>query len=152
MRISGLVDRLKTHAKDQGYNLWYGPKDVYNTKRVITDHEVILEPFELYLELPQGKCYVDTTITLWLGCRREIFTKSTKQEDGQTTDFIDYMLSEASQMFDRIKDDDRILVTKNKFNIPVQYFEHDGGTTVNNQAFVKMVIPIRYHKEKDIVI
>lgn len=145
MKISGLVTRITAHAKDQGYTLWYGPKDLYTTKRVITDYEVILEPFDLYMDLPDGKCFIDTTITLWVAGRREIWTKTLTQDKGQTTDFMDYMLSEASQMFDRIAGDDRILIKKNKFNIPVQYFESDSGVSANTQSMVKMVLPIRYH-------
>ena len=140
------INELKKIVKSKGYELWFGTKDSYNGKRVITNREVILEPFTMRLDPIEGKCSIDTIITLWVGIRREIDLKFVNQESGESTDFIDYIINESSELFDLIAGDDKIKVPLNKHKIPVYYFEADKAATVNTQAFAKITFPIQYYR------
>lgn len=145
MKISDFVRTIDNHVQSVGYKLWFGTRDSYNSKRVITDREVILEPFDWALSVPTGQCFIDFTITLWIGVRRNIDEGFMTQESGQALGFVDHLKDEATKIFDLISSDSTILIPKNRFDIKIKYYEADSGTTVNTQAFVKMTLPIRYH-------
>jgi hypothetical protein len=144
MKITKFRNELKTLVGDLGYNLYYGSKNQYNVKREIANKEVILEPFVLRLQTT-GVCFYDTTITLWIGVRREIYNEFVTQQEGEKTEFADYMLVEAGKIFDKIASHKSLIILQAKQEIDIRYYEADQSQTVNTQSFISMTLPIRIY-------
>jgi hypothetical protein len=144
MNITQIVNEVEKCVKTHGYNLWFGAKGTYEGKRYTGDREAILEPFEMKVQR-EGSCYYDTNFTIWLATSREIDTEFTSQQTGAKTDYMDYMLKEASSIIDTISDNSMFLMHKKKHEIPVKYHEASSNVSSNSQAFVTFTLPIRVY-------
>lgn len=143
MNISDFVDYIQELVDKHGYRVYFGTKSNYNTKRNITNKEIILEPFDI--PISNEAYYVDTTITLWIGLRQEIDTQTTNNDSGDVAKHIDKMIIEANKIYDEIKNSEKILIKQSKRFSTAQYYKSDGNATVNNQAFMRLSLPIRIY-------
>ena len=141
MNIVNLRNELNKIFQDHGYQSWFGSKVSYNTKRNITNREIIVEPFILRLE-PKSGCEYDIDLTLWIGIRREIDAKF-KNMQGDDFGFIQFMMDEANKIFDSLNKSDKMLIKIKKSDVNMRYYEADSNQTVNTQSFITFSLPIR---------
>lgn len=141
MNIINLKNELNKIFQDHGYVAWYGSKVSYNTKKIITNREIIVEPFNLKL-VPKSGCEYDVDLTFWVGIRREINARF-KNVEGDDFEFIQLMLDEANKLFDSISESDKFLIKIKKSDVNLRYYEADSNQTVNTQSFIAFTLPIR---------
>ena len=141
MDVKQTVDNFRNFFKLTGYTLYFGMKSRYNTKREVTDREVILEPFPMR-PLRPGVCAYDTNLTFWVGVRRSVDTKVRDNNDGQLTEFLQEFLAETSTLLMAMYQLDWIRINQNINEIELTYFEADEAATVNSQSFMRFQIPV----------
>ena len=144
MNVDVTVSKARDFFKQHGYELFFGQKSRYNTKREATDREVILEPFPMRPSR-SGVCAYDTNLTFWVGMRRSVDTKFRDNADGQLTDWMQYMLSETSQLLMDLYHEDWVLIHQNINDIELRYYEADEAATVNSQSFIRFSIPVKLY-------
>jgi hypothetical protein len=141
MNVKEIVDSLDLAIEPTGYKLWFGLRSRYNEKRNPQDKEVILEPFTLRPERVDKVAY-DTSLTFWVGLRRNINEKFTTST-GDSREFVDELLVNATAILTAIESASTILVKQKSETIEMRYYEADMGATVNSQAFITFTIPVR---------
>jgi hypothetical protein len=142
MNLEKTVQRLRETFDNQGYTLFYGTKNRYNLKKVIDYKQIIVEPISMRPSR-SGACSYETSMTLWIGIRRELSAKTLHQDTGDDTEHISYMQEESSRILEALNSSDYIAITQTIDTIPLTYYESDSSQTVNSQSFIRIVIPVK---------
>jgi len=141
MNVKGFIKDLREHSDNMGYHLYFGTKQKYNTKRIIENKEIILEPFVMH-PYRERNCKYSTNLTFWVGIRREIDAKFMDNADGDLTDFMQYMIEEATYYLYSLNELESVLVKQKLQTIPLTYYEADSNQSVNTQSFIRFTIPV----------
>ena len=137
MNIQTFISKLNDLVAEHDYHLWFGTKNSYNHKRTINDKTIILEPFEVR-PTRTNKCYYITTISLWIGSRRNMGDELTDPSSGQVTSLLQTLINDATSILNSMNDSDFITITRKIENISMRYYETDSAPTTNNQAFLNI--------------
>jgi len=141
--ISNFSDLLDASInEDSGYELWFGTKDSYNTKRQPSDKDALLEPFPIY-PTREGVCKYNTSIVLWLAIRRNRYDTIRDQTDGQITSIAQTLVNDASDILKRINQSEFMHIRDSVETIEMTYYESDSSsTTVNLQSMLRIPLNV----------
>lgn len=145
MKIINIIKDFEVLCKSLGYDLWFGTKNSYNSKREVRDKEIILEPFKFPVE--SKSCQYKTNWTIWIGIRQERGNESAQLIPSVYAQVIDEMRDEAKKLIEKINKSDGLLITETIYTIDLEYFEAASTATVNNQSFLKFTVPITLYKK-----
>lgn len=134
-----IIEKFRTLTQALGYQLYFGTKTNYGTKRDWEAKEIILEPFDFPLE--RGCQYV-TEFRLWIGIKTPIRNKFSGTL-GDNTQIIDELHEEAGKLYDAMMETNWLRPTQSKQNIKVRVYMGNSNATMNSQNFGQLTIPVK---------
>lgn len=134
-----IIEKFRTLTESLGFQLYFGTKTNYGTKKNWEAKEIILEPFDFPLD--RG-CQYDTDFRLWIGIKTPIDKKFLGNE-GDNLQIIEDLHLAAGKVCDAMIETDWIRPRQAKQNIKVKVYMGNSNATMNSQNFGQLTIPVR---------
>jgi hypothetical protein len=137
--IKDIRDNLAAMVNEVGCSLFYGGRNAYNQKKIISNKEVILEVFDTK-PLVRGVCKFETSLTFWVALRQET-TAVYQDADGREVEQHDKTLQLANDVIAALYRNEKLQPTQSRHTLTLEYFPADASATVNSQSLIRFVFP-----------
>lgn len=141
-KLSNFKYKFNNIVEELGYNVYYGARSNFNTKRSVNENQIIIEPFKNVSLENADACSTDLTTTIWLGEKRQR-NESPKVTDDIDLDAEDLLRTQLIELYDAIQASDSLLILQSKKNITTNYYEAESKATINNQNYITATLKFR---------
>lgn len=144
MRLVKLRNHIIDLVEDLQYKVYVGTMSRYNTRKEITEREIIIEPINLPL-FNDESCSVKIQLNLWIAIRRRIDENMIHKDFGDDADWMDYMVDEAKKVYDVLYQSPYIRILNRENNIYTNYYEADNNISTNSQSLLRFSVETKIH-------
>jgi hypothetical protein len=143
-KLSNFKYKFNNIAEALGYNIYYGARSNFNSKRTVNENQIIIEPFKNVSLENSDACSTDLTVTIWLGEKRNR-NEAPNVKQGDDLEAADLLRDQLIELYDEIQASDDLLIIQLKRNITTNYYEAEGNATINNQNYITATLKFRMY-------